>query len=79
MTEARLTMYVRPREDVLVRDPIAGDALPEGGRRVPRNGYWLRRLKDGDVLEGEPEAEVEPELEPETTTSKGGRGRRTKD
>lgn len=39
-------------EPVKVRDLNRGDYLPTEGRRVPRNQYWLRRLRDGDVLEG---------------------------
>lgn len=37
-----------------VPDPRTGIALPEDGAHVPRNGFWLRRIKDGDVKEAKP-------------------------
>ena len=33
-----------------IPDPKTGDYLPEGGVLMPRSGYWIRRLKDGDVV-----------------------------
>lgn len=57
------TIRVYPNPDALVegvpvkvRDPARGDYLPAEGREVPRDQYWLRRLRDGDVREGEPES-----------------------
>lgn len=46
------TVFVRPAAGRVVRDPVTREALPEGGLEVPRNSYWLRRLRDGDVIEG---------------------------
>ncbi len=34
-----------------VLDPVTFQALPSTGEVKPRNGYWLRRIKDGDVIE----------------------------
>lgn len=46
---------VKPAPGRVVPDPDRHDTLPETGRNVPRNAYWQRRLKDGDVLPaGEP-------------------------
>jgi len=42
------------REGLIVRDPITAEALPPAGARKPRNSYWLRRLRDGDVVEAKP-------------------------
>jgi len=35
----------------LVRDPETYRALELTGEVKPRNSYWLRRIKDGDVIE----------------------------
>jgi hypothetical protein len=42
-------VYVKPKKGALVRDPVSFQPLPEQGREVPDNGYWRRRLADGDV------------------------------
>lgn len=44
-------MMVKPAPGRAVRDPVLRDLLPETGREVPRDVYWLRRLRDGDVVE----------------------------
>ena len=50
-------MYVKPSEGLEIRDPDLRDLLPRAGREVPENhGYWLRRLRDGDVIQAEPPA-----------------------
>lgn len=41
-------------EHCLVRDPVSGAPLRAEGEAKPKNSYWLRRLKDGDVVETEP-------------------------
>lgn len=46
------TIYIVPAPGALVRDPVSKEQVPEAGRLVPRNTYWLRRLRDGDVSEG---------------------------
>lgn len=45
------TMFVRPAVGLKIRDPETGNYLPEPGQIVPRSSFWLRRLKDGDVVE----------------------------
>ncbi|KQZ80648.1 DUF2635 domain-containing protein [Pseudomonas sp. Root562] len=40
---------VVPASGRAVPDPEAGDLLPGGGREVPDNVWWRRRLADGDV------------------------------
>lgn len=47
-------MYLIPKEGLAVRDPLKGDYLPAGGREVEPSQWWSRRLKDGDVAEGQP-------------------------
>lgn len=36
-------MFVKPAKGRSVPDPARGDLLPEGGRNVDENNYWLRR------------------------------------
>lgn len=45
------TMRVVPAEGRMVPDPDRGDVLPMGGREVPKNQWWMRRLMDKDVVE----------------------------
>lgn len=44
-------IYVKPAPGRLVRHPETGEIVPEGGMAVPRVSYWLRRVKDGDVVQ----------------------------
>jgi hypothetical protein len=47
-------LYLIPKAGITVRDPATGQPLPAAGGNKPRTSYWLRRLRDGDVSEGEP-------------------------
>lgn len=47
-------MYVRPTPGLKIRDPELLDLLPDEGREVADSPYWLRRIADGDVIEGAP-------------------------
>ena len=42
-------MYLKPVAGRQVPDPDRGDFLPDSGRDVVDQQYWLRRLNDGDV------------------------------
>lgn len=73
-----------PRLKVLIPGPTR-EYLPDKGMLVPRNGYWLRRLKDGDVIEDKQGAippvaaqNVNPESAPEAVheTGKTGKGKK---
>ena len=44
-------MFLKPQKGVMVYDPARGDSLPDDGREVEKNQYWLRRIADGDVIE----------------------------
>ncbi len=44
-------MFIRPAPGLKVRDPDLRDLLPAEGREVPDSDYWIRRLRDGDVIE----------------------------
>ncbi len=40
----------RTGKPLLVRDPVTMQPLGADGAEVPRTAYWLRRLRDGDVV-----------------------------
>lgn len=47
-------IFVKPPEGSMVKDPQTLLPLPERGKQVPASSYWLRRLRDGDVVRAEP-------------------------
>lgn len=49
---SRMTVY--PAAGRVVPDPEAAGTLAAEGRDVPRDTYWLRRLRDGDVTTDAP-------------------------
>ena len=51
-------MYVKAAPGMKIRDPDLKDLIPDEGRDVPDTDYWQRRLRDGDVVEAKPPAEV---------------------
>lgn len=45
-------MFVKPSsKKVKVFDPATKLHLKEEGKEVPKSNYWLRRLRDGDIVE----------------------------
>lgn len=47
--------YIKPATDkIKVRDPRSGIALKAEGEWKPKDVYWTRRHKDGDVIETTP-------------------------
>lgn len=50
-------IHVIPREGLKVPDPeqmqTPGRHLPPEGRTVEPSEYWARRVRDGDVTEGD--------------------------
>lgn len=50
--------YIKPADQRLVRDPVSGAPLNADGEYKPMNSYWLRRRKDGDVVEAAPKKPV---------------------
>ncbi len=49
-------LFLKPaKPGLIVRDPITRNPLAAEGETKPRNSHWLRRLKDGDVVETVPE------------------------
>jgi hypothetical protein len=47
------TMYVVPKKGLSVPYPQSREHLPAEGATVPRESYWLRRVTEGDVVEGQ--------------------------
>lgn len=43
------TIRIKPRTGLIVRDPGTFEPLAIEGEDKPRNQYWQRRLRDGDV------------------------------
>lgn len=46
------TLFLIPKDGVLVKDPVTGKPLDAEGEEKPDTTYWRRRLKDGDVQAG---------------------------
>jgi hypothetical protein len=44
----------RPGSLLRVRIPHTLKLLPDEGAEVPLNGFWLQRLRQGDVVEATP-------------------------
>lgn len=46
------TFHIKPSSpDLVVVDPVTREQLPADGAEKPRDTYWLRRLREGDVVE----------------------------
>ncbi len=45
------TLNLKPADGLIVRDPHTGKPLSINGEKKPRTPYWLRRLRDGDVVD----------------------------
>ena len=68
----RTEMFVKPAPGLLVRHPNTKKLDPDG-ETVPRNAYWNRRLKDGDVVKAKPlkKAAATAPAKSAATTTKG--------
>jgi len=74
---ARPTLYLKPTHSrrleraLIVRQPEReGAPLAEDGAWVPRNAYWLRRLREGSVEEArEPNKAPAKKRRADTTAS----------
>lgn len=47
-------MYIIPKEGFTIRDPRTKRILPSEGKEVPEDFFWVRRLRDGDVVRATP-------------------------
>lgn len=64
-------MYVKPAPGLSIRDPDLKDLLPASGRFVPDTDYWLRRVRDNDVIKAEAPAEDESPAPAPATNEEG--------
>jgi hypothetical protein len=44
-----MRLFVKPKNGMIIRDPKTQLPLPEGGKEVPDNSFWTRRIQGGDV------------------------------
>lgn len=65
-------LYLIPQPGLVVRDPETGRPLPPEGGVKPRTPYWLRRLREYDVAEGQPPAVPDLSAETPAKPKKGG-------
>ena len=74
-----MNVYLKPAvaadgAPLVVPDPQSGLALAAGGEWKTRSTYWERRLRDGDVVEAEPQgASIEAGSSSEAAGKKGFR------
>lgn len=47
--KVKTEFHIKPKDGLTVRDPITLRPLASEGETKPRNAYWLRRERDGDV------------------------------
>jgi hypothetical protein len=45
-----MMVFLKPIENVLVRDPKSKEIFPQEGMLVELNTYWQRRINDGTLL-----------------------------
>lgn len=66
-------MFVRPsRLGLIVRDPFTGEPIPAAGKEVGDNdAYFLRRIKDGDLIRVEHKAADKPGQKVQPNEGKG--------
>jgi Protein of unknown function (DUF2635) len=55
-------LYVKPAEGRTLRDSDRDfEVVPPEGKYVPRNAYWLTRLRHEDAVEAPPPRKPKPE------------------
>lgn len=70
-------IFVKPAKPGLKVRKLVNGYLAEGGELVNAEGYWLRRIADGDVVGATQPAET-PAPAPAPDADKAGSGRNTK-
>lgn len=53
-------MKIKPVEGRAVRDPVKRTLIPAEGIDITPDAFWLRRLRDGDIVEISPEDTAPP-------------------
>lgn len=70
------TLHLKPASGMLVRHPDDMRELAAAGEHVPDNGYWQRRLRDGDceLVQPEEAPSATPQAASKATTTKTNAG-----
>jgi Protein of unknown function (DUF2635) len=50
MSKNNEMIFIKPAEGLTIRDPKSRMQIPEDGKLVKRDTYWMRRIHDGDVI-----------------------------
>lgn len=45
-----MKIKIKPVEGKIVRNPVTRQPLSKDGELVEKSPFWIRRLKDGDVV-----------------------------
>ncbi len=51
-------IFIKPVQNAKVRDPHTTQHLLPDGEYKPRTTFWLRRIKDGDVVIAKPSKSI---------------------
>lgn len=43
-------MFIKPAKGIKIRDPQTKQHLPDEGKDVVENSFWIRCLQSGDVV-----------------------------
>jgi len=68
------TFHIKPTNpEAIIRDPITRRPLTAGGEEKPKDHFWMRRLRDGDVQELTKKeiADLKKDAAPSKSTSGG--------
>lgn len=66
-------MRIKPAKDLVVRDPVTKEAIPEEGVEVSEfDLYWAARLRDGDVLRDDATSATVPPAQEDPSTAATG-------
>jgi len=67
-------LHLKPaREGLLVRHPQTKRPLKKEGEEVNKSTYWLRRLKEGSVVEVNKKVEAKPVAAAQPKKKDGGK------
>lgn len=57
-------IYIKPaRQGMTVVNPADYSIVPQDGCEVVADGYWHRRIADGDIIIASPKAQAKPKAE----------------
>jgi hypothetical protein len=66
-------LFIKPAPGCLVRDPRTKAPLAADGENKPKNGFWLRRLRDGSVVKADkPKKQTKQSKQPQNAEVSDG-------